>query len=73
MDREVYADTEKKLPPFEGGDYVQYITQSNFVIQYNILQKKALEFEEVDEDYEEEIGEDEESAGAETDGAEENA
>ncbi len=72
MDREVYADTEKKLPPFEGGDYVQYITQSNFVIQYNILQKKALEFEEVDEDYEEEIGEDEESATTETDGAQEN-
>ena len=56
MDREAYFDSEKALPPFESGDFVQYIVQSNFVIQYEILQKKALEFEEVeeDEDYEEE-------------------
>ena len=39
-----------KLPELESGDYVQYITQSNFVVQYRILQKQALEFEEVDED-----------------------
>ena len=50
MDREAYFDLEKPLPPFESGDYVQYITQSNFIVQYRILQKQALEFEEVDED-----------------------
>ena len=54
MEREAYFDPERPLPPFESGDYVRYITQSNFVIQYEILQKKALEFEEVEEDdYEE--------------------
>ena len=50
MEREAYFDPEMPQPPFESGDYVHYITQSNFVIQYEILQKKALEFEEVDEE-----------------------
>ncbi|MBQ7913111.1 MAG: hypothetical protein IJ308_05155 [Clostridia bacterium] len=50
MDREAYFDLEKPLPDFDSGDYVQYITQSNFIVQYRILQKQALEFEEVDED-----------------------
>ncbi len=50
MEREAYADPELPLPPFESGDYVHYIVQSNFVIEYEILQKKALEFEEVNED-----------------------
>ena len=50
MEREAYFDPEMPLPPFESGDYVRYITQSNFVIQYEILQKKALEFEEVDDE-----------------------
>ncbi len=50
MEREAYADPELPLPPFESGDYVHYISQSNFVIEYEILQKKALEFEEVNED-----------------------
>ena len=50
MDREAYFDLEKPLPNFDSGDYVQYITQSNFIVQYRILQKQALEFEEVDED-----------------------
>ena len=50
MDREAYLDLEKPIPPFDSGDYVQYITQSNFIVQYRILQKHALEFEEVDED-----------------------
>ncbi len=49
MEREAYFDPEMPLPPFESGDYVHYIVQSNFVIEYEILQKKALEFEEVDE------------------------
>ena len=52
MDREAYWDVEKPLPPFESGDLVRYIVQSNFIIQYDILEKKALEFEEVDEDEE---------------------
>ncbi len=46
-EREAYFDVECDRPPFENGDYVRYITQSNFVIEYEILQKKALEFEEV--------------------------
>lgn len=49
LEREAYFDVEMPLPPFESGDYVHYIVQSNFVIEYEILQKKALEFEEVDE------------------------
>ncbi len=55
MEREAYFDPEKPLPLFESGDLVHYIVQSNFVIQYEIVQKKALEFEEVDEleDFEE--------------------
>ena len=52
MDREAYWDVEKPLPPFESGDLVRYIVQSNFIIQYDIIEKKALEFEEVDEDEE---------------------
>ena len=52
MEREAYFDVEKPLPEFEEGDLVRYITQSNFIIQYEILQKRALEFEEVDEDEE---------------------
>jgi len=52
MDREAYWDNEKPLPPLESGDFVQYISQSNFIVQYEILEKHALEFEEVDEDEE---------------------
>ncbi len=52
LEREAYFDPEMPRPPFESGDFVHYILQSNFVVQYEILQKKALEFEEVDE-YEE--------------------
>ena len=50
MDREAYWDNEKPLPPFESGDYVRYIVQSNFILQYDILEKHALEFEEIDEE-----------------------
>ena len=42
MKREAYIDAEKTLPAFESGDLVRYITQSNFIIQYEILQKKVL-------------------------------
>ena len=49
MDREAYWDCEKPLPEFDSGDFVQYIVQSNVIVQYQILEKKALEFEEIDE------------------------
>ena len=54
-EREAWFDPEMPLPDFDSGDYVQYIVQSNFVIQYNIITKKALEFEEVDDDYQESL------------------
>lgn len=66
MDREAYFDLEKPQPEFDSGDYVQYVTQSNFIVQYRILQKQALEFEEVDEEAELET----ELETAETDTAE---
>ena len=53
MDREAYWDNENPLPPFESGDFVHYIVQSNFIVQYDILEKKSLEFELVDEEEEE--------------------
>lgn len=54
MEREAYFDVEKPLPVLESGDYVRYIVQSNFILQYEILEHKALEFEEViDEEIEE--------------------
>ncbi len=53
LEREAYFDPEKPLPPFESGDLVKYVVQSNFVVQYEILEKKALEFEEVEDELEE--------------------
>ncbi len=50
-EREVYFDAEKPLPPFESGDIVRYILQGQFIIEYEILQKRAIEFEEVEEDF----------------------
>ena len=52
LDREAYWDNEKPLPEFESGDYVKYVVQSNVIVQYEILEKHALEFEVVDEDTE---------------------
>ncbi|MBE7080322.1 MAG: hypothetical protein E7371_03690 [Clostridiales bacterium] len=68
LDREAYWDNEKPLPALESGDYVKYIVQSNFIVQYEILEKHALEFEEVDEEeYEAEeddyVPSDEETSG----------
>ena len=57
LDREAYWDNEKPLPPFESGDYVKYIVQSNFILQYDILEKHALEFEVIDDEEEEYEGE----------------
>ena len=53
MEREAYFDPEKTMPDFKEGDLVKYIVQSNFIVQYNVLQKKALEFEVVEDDEEE--------------------
>ena len=50
MDREAYWDNEKPLPELGSGDYVRYVVQSNIIVQYEILEKHALEFEEVDEE-----------------------
>ena len=52
LDREAYWDNEKPLPEFESGDYVKYVVQSNMIVQYEILEKHALEFEVVDENTE---------------------
>lgn len=54
LEREAYFDSEKPLPTFESGDLVRYVTQSNFIVQYEIVEKGALEFEEEYEDGEEE-------------------
>lgn len=47
FERETYVDREKPLPPFDEGDLIHYITQGNFIVAYEILQKQVLEFEEV--------------------------
>ena len=70
MDREAYWDNEKPLPEFDSGDFVKYIVQSNVIIQYEILEKQALEFEVVDED--EEFEEDDYVPETEEEIAEEN-
>lgn len=60
LEREVYHDVEKELPPFEEGDLVRYVSQSNILVQYEILERHALEFEE---EYE---GEDENTENGKT-------
>ena len=50
LEREAYFDVEKPLPKIESGDLVEYITQSNFIVQYNVKVKQALEFEEESEE-----------------------
>ena len=56
-EREVYCDAEKPLPQIESGDYVRYLTQSNFIVQYEVLVKRAYDFfEEYEEDEEDEAG-----------------
>lgn len=57
MEREAYFDNEKPLPEFEKGDLVRYIVQSNFIVQYEIIERGALQEddeEEYDGEYEEE-------------------
>lgn len=53
-EREVYCDAEKPLPQIESGDYVRYVTQSNFIVEYEIIQRHAYDFYE---EYEEETEE----------------
>ncbi len=43
MERVVYWDPEKELPAFEQGDLVHYITQSTFILQYEIVEKQATD------------------------------
>ena len=50
MEREVYFDVEKDWPDLEQGDLVRYVTQSNFLIRYDVLQRQALTAAELDED-----------------------
>lgn len=67
MEREVYFDVEKPLPDFGEGDLVRYIAQSNFIVQYEILERHAYEFEECDEEQDdEEAGNDEENENRES-------
>ena len=42
MEREVYFDVEKEWPDLENGDRVRYVIQSNFLIQYEVLERGAL-------------------------------
>lgn len=37
--QEAYWAAEKSLPPFEAGDYVRYVVQSNFVVAYEVLKR----------------------------------
>lgn len=50
MEREAYLDKEEPLPDFGRGDLVKYVVQSNFLIQYEIVERGALADEEEDED-----------------------
>ena len=74
MEREVYCDPEKELPPFERGDLVHYITQSNFILEYEILKKREIELGDVFEYeppvYQEADDEDDEYDEEEDDGEE---
>lgn len=37
MEREVYWDVEKEYPDLEAGDIVRYVSQSNFMLQYEVV------------------------------------
>lgn len=54
MEREVYWDVEKEFPDLEAGDIVRYVSQSNFMIQYEVVGHVATE-EEVGEEEPEEL------------------
>lgn len=50
FEREIYADMEKEQPDFGGGDLIRYVTQSNILVQYEILQRHAYDFYEEDDE-----------------------
>ena len=63
-EREVYFDVQKEWPDLEQGDLVRYAVQSNFLLTYDVIERKALTAEELgesDEDYDddEDLGEEE--------------
>ena len=68
LEREVYLDIEKTRPDFESGDYVRYVSQGNFLLQYEIIEKHAYEFSEYEEDEEYEEEAVEENTATETEG-----
>lgn len=62
LEREIYADVEKETPSFGEGDLIRYVTQSNILVQYEILEKHAYEFEYEDDEEENERNTEESSA-----------
>lgn len=72
MEREAYLDKEKPLPDFGRGDLVKYVVQSNFLVQYEIFERGALE-EDDDENFDgyEDAEEAEETEEAAADGEKE--
>lgn len=74
MKREAYLDSEKPLPDFRKGDLVKYIVQSNFIVQYEIVERGALQEDESAEEDGGEAAEEPSGKGAsETVGAENSA
>jgi hypothetical protein len=51
-EREVYADVAKPLPDFQEGDEIRYVTQSNYLLQYEVLERGVVAFEEVEDEEE---------------------
>ena len=37
MDRKIYTDKEKQIPPFQKGDIVRYLTQGNVILEYEVI------------------------------------
>ena len=46
LEREAYVDPEKPLPDFSYGDLIHYVIQGNFIVQYEVIQKGALDNDE---------------------------
>jgi hypothetical protein len=42
-EREAYFDNEQDWPELERGDWVRYVVQSNFIIQYEVLRAGAMQ------------------------------
>ena len=49
MEREVYWDVEKEFPDLEAGDIVRYVSQSNFMIQYEVVGREKSDDETLEE------------------------